>query len=103
MLRPFARSFKKWKKVGLANKECIISLGKRFRSLTKKHSTEVVPLDSEHNSIYHLLSKNYGKYKSITITATGGPFFNYKNKQLENITPNQAFNHPVWRMGKKYL
>ena len=89
------------KKVGIANKECIISLGNNFISLSKKYNSHVIPLDSEHNSIYHLLNNNSEKFKSITITATGGPFINFTKKQLNNVTLRQAVNHPVWKMGKK--
>ena len=92
---------KSGKKVGIANKECIISLGMRFITLAKKYSTEIIPLDSEHNSIYHLLKPDFGKYKTITITASGGPFLNYNKKQMKEVTLRQASKHPVWRMGKK--
>ena len=92
---------KSGKKVGIANKECIISIGEKFNSLAKRYNTEIIPLDSEHNSIYHLLSKNYGKYKSITITATGGPFLNLNKKQLSKVKLSQAIKHPIWNMGKK--
>lgn len=86
---------------GLANKECIISIGPRLISLAKKNKTKIIPLDSEHNSIYRLLESNKKKFKSITITASGGPFFNKKLSYLRNVTPNQAIKHPIWKMGKK--
>ena len=89
------------KKIGMANKEIIITLGKKFNTLSKKYNTDIVPLDSEHNSIYHLLNQNLCKFKSITITATGGPFLKYTQRQFKNITVNQAIKHPVWSMGKK--
>ena len=92
---------KSGKIIGIANKECIITLGNEFLNLSKKYKTKIIPLDSEHNSIYHLLSQNLGKYKSITITATGGPFLNYAKKKLSSITPQQAIKHPVWKMGNK--
>ncbi len=92
---------KKGKKIGMANKEIIITLGKKFNILSKKYNTDIVPLDSEHNSIYHLLNQNLCKFKSITITATGGPFLKYTQRQFKNITVNQAIKHPVWSMGKK--
>ena len=34
------------KKIGIANKECIISMGDNFKKLSNKYSTEIVPLDS---------------------------------------------------------
>ena len=92
---------KSGKKVGLANKECIISLGEHFISLSKKHKTKITPLDSEHNAVFHLLKGYPAKFKNITITATGGPFLNYSIKKLKNISPKKAANHPIWKMGKK--
>ncbi len=92
---------KSGKIIGLANKECIISLGPRLILLAKRYKSKIVPLDSEHNSIYRLLESNKNKFKSITITASGGPFFNKDKSFLKNVTPNQAIKHPVWKMGKK--
>ena len=92
---------KSGKIIGLANKECIISLGTRFISLAKRYKSKIVPLDSEHNSIYRLLEINKNKFKSITITASGGPFYNKKISFLKNVNPDQAIKHPVWKMGKK--
>ena len=92
---------KSGKKIGIANKECIISLGRNTSKIANKHSTEVVPLDSEHNSIYHLLSNNFGLFKSITITASGGPFRRLPRRDFNKITVNQALTHPIWKMGKK--
>ena len=86
---------------GLANKECIISLGPRLISVAKRNKTKIIPLDSEHNSIYRLLELNKNKFKSITITASGGPFFNKNINYLKKVTPNQAIKHPIWKMGKK--
>ena len=103
-LSPLNISFniaKSGKIFGLANKECIISLGPRLVSLARRYKTRIIPLDSEHNSIYRLLEKNNKKFKSITITASGGPFFYKKQSSLKNVTPNQALKHPVWKMGKK--
>ena len=93
--------FKSGKIVGLANKECIVSLGPRLISLAKRNKTKIIPLDSEHNSIFRLLESNKNKFKSITITASGGPFFEKNINFFKNVTPNQALKHPVWRMGKK--
>ncbi len=71
----FLQIIKSGKKVGIANKECIITLGKNLSKLSKKYSTQIIPLDSEHNSIFHLLKNDYGQFKSITITATGGTIY----------------------------
>ena len=95
------KCIKKGKKIGLANKECIISFGKKIIFFAKKYSSQIIPLDSEHNAVYHLLNSNYGTFKSITITASGGPFLNLSQKKFKDIKINEALKHPVWKMGKK--
>ena len=92
---------KSGKKIGMANKECIISLGENFAQLAKKNSTIIVPLDSEHNSVFHLLNNDHGSFKSVTITASGGPFRKLPMKSFNKISVKQALKHPIWKMGKK--
>ena len=87
--------------VGLANKECIVSLGNILLDTAKLHKTKIIPLDSEHNSIYQLLNNNKHSFRTITITATGGPFLNKKLDDFKNIKVEEAINHPVWNMGEK--
>ena len=89
------------KKIGIANKECIISLGKNLFNLANKNNTEIIPLDSEHNAIYHLSKYNDYTFNSVTITATGGPFRSLKLSEFKDITIKDAVKHPVWKMGKK--
>ena len=92
---------KKGKKIGLANKECIISFGQKINSQAKKYSSQIIPLDSEHNAVYHLLNANFSNFNSITITASGGPFLNLNQKKFKDIKIKEALKHPVWKMGKK--
>ena len=37
----------------------------------------------------------------VTLTASGGPFLNYSKNKLSKVTPQEAVNHPTWKMGKK--
>ena len=39
--------------------------------------------------------------KKIYLTASGGPFLNYKLPKLKKIKPSEAIKHPRWKMGKK--
>ncbi len=88
--------------IGLANKECIICLGKRFLDIASASSTKIIPLDSEHNAIFQLMKdKNRESIRKYTITASGGSFFNLNKTEMKNITPDQAISHPKWRMGEK--
>ena len=84
------------KKVALATKEIIVSAG----TLLKKHLHNILPVDSEHNAIFQIISKEKTYIKQILLTASGGPLLKYKGKN-ENITLQQILKHPVWKMGKK--
>ncbi|MGH9351682.1 MAG: 1-deoxy-D-xylulose-5-phosphate reductoisomerase, partial [Terriglobia bacterium] len=35
----------------------------------------------------------------LILTGSGGPFLNTPIEQFASITPDQALNHPVWKMG----
>lgn len=37
----------------------------------------------------------------MILTASGGPFRDTPKEQLAAVTPEQALNHPTWRMGRK--
>ena len=89
------------KTLAIANKECIISLGKILFNKCDTFKTSIFPLDSEHNAIHQLLDENSKSIKSITITASGGPFLDLDLNKFESITPEQAIRHPKWDMGNK--
>ncbi len=90
------------KKILLANKESIICGWDLIRKAAKKNNVKIIPVDSEHFAIMRLL-KNYKKNEinKIYLTASGGPFLDYKLGDLKKIKPNEALNHPKWKMGKK--
>ena len=72
------------------------------KKVSIKYKTKIIPVDSEHFSIFRSL-KNYKlqDINKIYITASGGPFLNYK-KQFDNISPKDALRHPNGN-GKKSL
>tara|TARA_A100001015_G_scaffold309084_1_gene407873 strand:+ start:173 stop:1327 length:1155 start_codon:yes stop_codon:yes gene_type:complete len=89
------------KTLAIANKECIISLGKILVNKCNEFNTSIFPLDSEHNAIHQLLYKNHRSIKDITLTASGGPFLDLDLDRFDSITPEQAIKHPKWKMGNK--
>ena len=101
-LKPTIEMIKKSKSLLIANKESVICGWDLIKKVSKKHKTKIIPIDSEHFSIMQLL-KNYKLYeiKKIYLTASGGPFLNKKTTQLKKIKPQQALQHPKWKMGKK--
>ena len=91
------------KKILLANKESIVAGGDLILSLAKENNTKIIPIDSEHNAIFQCLSGEKGTedVKSITITASGGPFINAPIQELQHVTVEDALKHPNWKMGSK--
>ncbi len=91
----------------LANKESIVAAGALVMAEAQKTNASIIPLDSEHNAIYQCLDNDYvvGKrpasVKNITLTASGGPFWQTEQADFAHITPAQAVAHPKWDMGAK--
>ena len=80
-------AIKSSKKVLLANKESVICGWNLIKDHAKKYRTKIVPVDSEHYSIFKLLENhNLDEIRKIYITASGGPFLNYKKTNVKNFT-----------------
>ena len=93
---------KKSKKILIANKESVICGWNLIKSAALKNNTQIIPVDSEHFSIMKLIQNHkINHIKKIYLTASGGPFLNYKLSKLKKIKPYQAIKHPKWKMGKK--
>jgi len=89
------------KPVSLANKESLVIAGSWVMPLVKDKS-HLRPLDSEHNAVWQcLLGETERSVRSITLTASGGPFRNLGLEELRAVTPLMALKHPVWPMGAK--
>ena len=90
------------KKLLIANKESVICGWNLICKAAKKNKTKIVPVDSEHFSILEIIKENkINDIKKVFLTASGGPFLNYNIKKLKNVRPEDALNHPKWKMGKK--
>ena len=90
------------KKILIANKESIICGWNLIKNSAVRNKTKVIPVDSEHFSILKLLeNQKFEQIKKIFLTASGGPFLDYKPYQLKNIKSIDALKHPKWKMGKK--
>ena len=101
-LLPTIFMLKKSKKMLLANKESVICGWNIIKKLSLKYKTKIIPIDSEHFSIFKLLENvHHNEIKKVYLTASGGPFLNYRFNQLRKIKPQDALRHPKWKMGKK--
>lgn len=102
-MRPTLAAIRAGKTVLLANKEALVLAGELMMREAKEHNATIIPVDSEHNAIFQSLPQDSFSegVTRIILTASGGPFRNTAIDQFENITPEQACNHPNWSMGRK--
>ena len=88
--------------IAIANKEPLVVAGNLLIDCSKKNNANILPVDSEHNSIFQCFDNNVRKNIShITLTASGGPFLKRPLNSFKKITINEALKHPKWEMGKK--
>lgn len=101
-LKPSIVTLKRDRILLLANKESLVIGGSLLKKLISKHKGKIIPIDSEHSAISKcLLFSDPKDVDSITITASGGPFFNLTKEELKNVKLEDALKHPNWSMGKK--
>jgi 1-deoxy-D-xylulose-5-phosphate reductoisomerase len=101
-LAPTMSAIEQGRTVALANKEALVSAGDVMLAAVRKHGATLLPVDSEHNAIFQCLAGNDPSHvRSITLTASGGPFRDWSAEQLAAATPAQAIKHPNWDMGAK--
>ena len=101
-LSPTLSIISRSKKLLIANKESIICGWNLIKKESLVYKTNLVPVDSEHFSIFKLLENhNLNEINKIYITASGGPFLKNKDHLKKKIQPKDALKHPKWKMGKK--
>ena len=101
-LRPTVAAIKAHRTIALANKETLVVAGSVIRALCVEHKVAILPVDSEHSAIFQCLNgEQCNPIKRILLTASGGPFRNLSKDDLEHVTPEQALQHPNWKMGSK--
>ncbi len=90
------------KRLALANKEVLVAAGKLVTTAAARTGAEILPIDSEHNAIHQCLrAGRSSEVRRLVLTASGGPFRKASLSQLQKATPEQALNHPNWRMGQR--
>ena len=101
-LEPTMAAIESGKDIAFANKETLVAGGQLVMEAVKKHSVAMLPVDSEHSAIFQSLQGNQdNEIRRILLTASGGPFRGYSLEQLEQVSLEQALNHPNWSMGSK--
>ncbi|GAB2985836.1 1-deoxy-D-xylulose-5-phosphate reductoisomerase [Nocardioides montaniterrae] len=103
-LRPTLAALDAGNTLALANKESLVMGGPLV--LERAKPGQIVPVDSEHSALAQCLrvstgdgTHDYRDVRRLVLTASGGPFRGRTRAQLEDVTPEQAGNHPTWDMG----
>jgi 1-deoxy-D-xylulose-5-phosphate reductoisomerase len=88
--------------VALANKESLVVGGELVTALAEATGAQLIPVDSEHSALHQLIAgERTGSVDRLVVTASGGPFRGRSRAELEDVTVEQALQHPTWAMGGK--
>jgi len=101
-LAPTLQAVRRGATIGLANKECLVSAGDVFVKELRGNGASLVPVDSEHSAIFQVFDfEQADKVRTVTLTASGGPFRERSLEDMAEVTPAEAVAHPNWDMGAK--
>lgn len=88
--------------IALANKESLVCAGAAVMARAAEVGARLLPLDSEHNALFQVLgAEPLSSVRSMTLTASGGPFRTWSADRIAAATPDQALKHPNYAMGAK--
>ncbi len=88
------------KEVALATKEVLVMAGDLVMRAAGERG--IRPVDSEHSAIWQCLwGEDRKNLRRLIITASGEPFWAHPDLDLDQVTVEQALNHPRWSMGPK--
>lgn len=101
-LVPTLAAIRSGKHIALANKEPMVMAGQLMQEEARRHKVKVFPVDSEHSAIFQSLEGHrIEDVRRLILTASGGALWTLTKEQLQEVTPEQALQHPNWKMGAK--
>ncbi len=100
-LRPVWASLQGGREIALANKETLVAAGHLVMDQVRRRNIRLLPVDSEHSAIFQCLENRSRQVEKLILTASGGPFRDLPQEELEQVTPEMALAHPNWSMGRK--
>jgi len=101
-LVPVLAALRAGKRVALANKETMVVGGDLVQEAVEEGDGELLPVDSEHSAIFQCIAgESERTVETVVLTASGGPFRTRPANTFDDVTVDEALNHPNWSMGPK--
>jgi len=101
-LRATVAALEAGNRVGLANKESLVSGGEVVKGALASGGGSLLPVDSEHSALLQCLEgESREGVARLILTASGGPFRGLSRERLAAVTPEEALRHPTWDMGRR--
>jgi len=100
-IKPTLEAIAARKRIALANKETLVAAGDIVMQRVRENGVILIPVDSEHSAIFQCLQGENRFLKKVWLTASGGPFRNFSQDELQAVTVDMALKHPNWSMGPK--
>jgi 1-deoxy-D-xylulose-5-phosphate reductoisomerase len=101
-LQPTLAAIGAGRDVAIANKETLVAAGEIVMAEARKHGVTLWPVDSEHSALAQCLAgEKPESVRTLTITASGGPFFEWSREEIAAAPAAKALKHPTWTMGRK--
>lgn len=103
-LLPTLAAINAGKDIAFVNKEVMVMAGPLVNAAVRANGVNLIPIDGEMSAIFQCLEGARDQQIDIhrlLITASGGPFREVPKETLYSVTPQQALQHPNWKMGQK--
>ncbi|MFP4490183.1 MAG: 1-deoxy-D-xylulose-5-phosphate reductoisomerase [Spirochaetaceae bacterium] len=101
-LEPSIKALELGRDLALANKETVVMAWPQASKLADRNGSAIIPVDSEHSALFHLLEgRDRETLRRLIITASGGAFRTTPLEDFPSLTLKDALKHPTWDMGAK--
>ena len=103
-LLPTLAAINAGKDIAFVNKEVMVMAGALVNAAVEANGVTLIPIDGEMSAIFQCLEgarDRQAEIHQLLITASGGPFRKVPKAELYAVTPEQALQHPNWKMGQK--
>ena len=104
-LLPTLAAINAGKDIAFVNKEVMVMAGALVNAAVEANGVNLIPIDGEMSAIFQCLAgareRDPTEIHKLLITASGGPFRKLPKAAFDSVTPEQALQHPNWKMGPK--